>query len=71
MQADVLVDFNDLDENGVLVMHADFVPAGIAVGDRLRAYDDDGSECVVEVQSVDGDLVRFRVIPGTFRSVES
>ncbi len=67
---DVWVEFNDLREDGTVVVHADDF-ADVAkepqVGERLVAGDDEGNRCPATVETVSGaritlqlDLDRFQ-----------
>lgn len=69
MARQVWVDFNDLDEEGVVRTLIDFAEEGFEtnIGDVIVAGDDEGNLAEGEVLRVEGDgLVAIALKPGAF-----
>jgi hypothetical protein len=52
------VEFNDLDEQGRLLVLVELAPEPPDEGERAYLFDDEGNSCWGTVSSIDGDLIR-------------
>jgi hypothetical protein len=62
------VEFNDLDEQGRLLVLAELAPEPITDGERAYLFDDEGNSCWGTVTSIGDGLIRVDADWDTWRS---